>query len=455
MRHAMPRRRPWPGVLLVVLLAGACSEPLAVAEPAPQFNKGKGGSPKPSAGIAVTAVEPSFGRQGQQLLGVRVAGSGFEAGAQAVWEVPGTGTPAPGIAVLATRFINSTTLEADISIADDAALSLYDVAVMSGPGKRGVGIEMFEVTTAQEIGTFCSNAYSSTRGINASGAIVGHSCSTAFYYDGTLVSLGTGIANDIDEAGNVVVGAAWSTTMSVQEGPALIWTRTGSAWMRAELPSQGMTARANAIASDANGNAYVIVGVVREPVNRKTTIIRPRVWRRSGSSWAIQALPLPGGLASNTSMRASDVNAAGHAVGGFNSIAVVWDPDGSGGYTATRLPGSGHAMAISADARLVAGDAGGVAAFWTRAAVGAAWSGPFALTAACTSSNTWANDIGDDGVIGGRGCKGAMLWSVAGGVSESPLTGLGRNDTDGEVIAVGSTRLAGNALGRPVYWDRW
>jgi hypothetical protein len=447
----MPRHVRSSVAALLALLALACGEQSTSFDPDPQFNKGgaKGGGG--SGDPTVTAVDPSHGRQGETIANVRISGSNFVSGAEAEWWR--NGAPDLRIAVLATRFISSTQLEADIAIAADAELSLYDVAVKLPGGKRGVGIESFEVTTAVQLTGICAEV---ARGVNDSGDVVGAGCQSGFYWnDGTWANLGTGIATDIDEAGSTISGASWSSATKVQQGPALIWTGSGATWTRHELPSNGMTARANAIASDASGVAVLIAGQYQEVVNKRTTILRPTLWVRTGTQWQLRPLPAPAGVASTTSLRAHDVNANRQVAGGVAGTPVVWETAPDGSYTGTVLPGGGSAHGIAVDGNIVVGSAGGRAAYWRR--TDGMWVGPHHLEPANGSCETWANAISANGLIVGKGCGSAVAWRVDqnGGVSRIALGGLGRQDASQEAWAVSASRLVGNALGTAVYWNAY
>jgi len=281
--------------------------------------------------------------------------------------------------------------------------------------------------------------------------VVGHSCGYGFYWeDGqSMFDLGVGIATDIDEAGTAIVGASWSSVANPSGGgPALLWLRNGAGWTRTELPSDGRTARANSIASDATGNPVVIAGQFKEPVNRKTTVIRPTLWLPSGAQWFLQPLPLPAGISSSTSVRVLDVNGAGQAAGGTPAVPMLWEPGAGGAYTVTVLAGSGELNAISPAGDMVVGQSGGVAAYWSRA--GGVWSGPHPLTA-CGQS--WANAVTADGLIAGKGCNGATVWRVGETVTELRLPGLGNHEASQEVWGASTTRLVGSALSSAVHWD--
>jgi hypothetical protein len=118
--------------------------------------KGSGG-----AAPKVTAADPPSGAQGQRL-NVRVLGSGFNPSAVASWERGGVVDVK--ITVHSTTFISSAEVVADITIADDSELDLYDIAVeiiaMDGSRKKGIGIEKFEVRA----GPHAANSYAWSSG---------------------------------------------------------------------------------------------------------------------------------------------------------------------------------------------------------------------------------------------------------------------------------------------------
>ena len=142
-----PNLRVLAALALAVTVA-SCSGDAPGSLIAPEAFLAKGG---PNSGApAVTAADPSTGEQGVQHLQVRVLGSGFNATSRAIWEQDGVEDPK--ITVHSTTFVSSSEVVADISIALDADTVLYDVAVEitleTGGRKKGVGIEMFEVSHA-------------------------------------------------------------------------------------------------------------------------------------------------------------------------------------------------------------------------------------------------------------------------------------------------------------------
>jgi hypothetical protein len=99
-----------------------------------------------TAQIQVTATNPSAAPQGTINLNVTVSGNGFKKGANAQWFVSGTTNPG-GVTVNSTTFKNSSQLTANITVAGDAQISGFDVAVRNADGRTGKGTDLFAVTT--------------------------------------------------------------------------------------------------------------------------------------------------------------------------------------------------------------------------------------------------------------------------------------------------------------------
>src|SRR4051812_6542404 len=74
-------------------------------------------SSRAEAQVSVTATTPNLAAQGTVNLNVTVTGKGFKNGAKAQWFVTGTTNPG-GVVVNSTAFVNSTTLTANITVAD-------------------------------------------------------------------------------------------------------------------------------------------------------------------------------------------------------------------------------------------------------------------------------------------------------------------------------------------------
>lgn len=119
----------------------ACEPAPSLLQVDPSFAKSGGGP------IKVDATDPTEAPQDTTLT-IRILGSGFEAGASAAFLL--NGAPTPGVVTNRTRFVSETELEADVTIALDAEVALYDVEVASkGRRRRGVGTELFSVVQKQ------------------------------------------------------------------------------------------------------------------------------------------------------------------------------------------------------------------------------------------------------------------------------------------------------------------
>lgn len=369
-----------------------------------------------AGGPSVSGTDPAYGRQGDTRLDVRILGSGFDQGTTAAWERDGV--PDPAVTVHGTRYVSSRELVATISIAPDATLDFYDVAVYTSSRKKGIGMEMFEVTQAESIGTLGGNTLA--REVNDLGQVVGYSYSGSqmhafVWQDGIgMRSLGPGQAYDIDEAGVTIVGRD------------KVWTWSGSGWTAGVLSGQGSWGRA--IASDAAGVGTAIGGSFQVPNGRKGTVERAAKWVLVTGGWVLQSLQLPAGYSSSW---AEDINPAGQVVGTVSPSsgarrAAVWEGDGSATLLPTTSGTASYAVAISASGAMVVGISGNVAVFWARE--GSGWSAPVPLeSAACGSTMTRAVDVNDAGQIVGQSCSGATMWSVSGGrvVAQLPLRGFG------------------------------
>lgn len=132
----MSRLRPTLVASLLAVLF-ACDPSASPVATDPSFAKGGGGP------IRVVDTDPGEAPQ-DTTLAVRIFGSGFSPGSSSAFLLGGSETP--GVVVLRTRFVSETELEADVTIALDAEIALYDVEVTSnGRRRRGVGTELFSV----------------------------------------------------------------------------------------------------------------------------------------------------------------------------------------------------------------------------------------------------------------------------------------------------------------------
>lgn len=100
--------------------------------------------------IVVESADPPAAEQGTVNLDVEIKGSRFERGATAKFFVSGTTDPG-GITVNSTTFKGRARLIANITVAEGATISKFDIEVQSN-GRIGKGIELFQVNAATNKG---------------------------------------------------------------------------------------------------------------------------------------------------------------------------------------------------------------------------------------------------------------------------------------------------------------
>lgn len=139
-RHLLPLR-PIAAVACLLLGFQACteSEPTSPAAPSILAAKGGGGSdgPAPKVREAVPNEAPQ-----EITLDVRVIGSGFDDGSVARFLLAGQPSD---VAVNSTSFVSGGELVANVTIALEAEVALYDIEVTTRRGKKGIGSEKFSV----------------------------------------------------------------------------------------------------------------------------------------------------------------------------------------------------------------------------------------------------------------------------------------------------------------------
>lgn len=139
--HPPHRRLP-----LVVLLVGStawtsCSGADQPAAPEVHAIALAGGKP-----VKVRDTDPPGAEQGTADLRVRVLGSGFEAPARVRLLLDGD--PTGIVTSEVAEFVSDKELVTTITVAEDAAVALWDVEVeVLSNRRKGIGIELFEVKT--------------------------------------------------------------------------------------------------------------------------------------------------------------------------------------------------------------------------------------------------------------------------------------------------------------------
>jgi hypothetical protein len=167
-------------------------------------------------------------------LDVQITGSGFDKGSNATFTL--SGVVDTRVRVNSTRYVKTTQLIANVTIAADALPDLYDVAVVTTTGKKGIGTELFAVTLK---GAVLVDGLG-VLGVNDLGDAVGRakallSCPAPtapvlWHADGVPVRLPLGSycggdASAINHSG-VILGSLSGTNVN-QYG---LWTPSGSAY---------------------------------------------------------------------------------------------------------------------------------------------------------------------------------------------------------------------------------
>lgn len=138
------------GALLLALVPAGCAQDAAGPEPesTPLLKPG-GGKPVKEIDPTVDAVEPDSASQ-DTTLDVLVLGSGFDDGSRAEWLIDQQPDPQNRVRTNSTTYVNSKRLVANITIAADAEVTLYDVEVTTSKGRKGIGLERFRVKVKAE-----------------------------------------------------------------------------------------------------------------------------------------------------------------------------------------------------------------------------------------------------------------------------------------------------------------
>ena len=370
---------------------------------------------KTSAALSVTSASPPFGDQGA-TVDVHVYGTGFTSDAKATWLLHGV-ADSLHVRTNRTTFVSSTELVANVTIAGDATLAFWDVQVALAGGKNGVGSELFEVTSAQILGSGTPGGEAYIHNANDLGQAVGRTSGTtnlAFFYDESLgiVSLGNGEGWGIDPNGTLAVGRDGNNL-------ATAWVRQpDNTWRPEPLPTFSNSVESNATSAARAVDGTLIVGGwdgAAPPRKSMPGIDRPVLWRRSGTSWSMpQALAIP---VTSTNGSVYGVNGRGQAVGSLDASAsggIVWE-DAS---TFTLLNGTPNY--INAAGTIIVGIAAGNAGpvYWWRDPLTQVWHAPVLLPSlggvGCPRGN--ARAINGAGIIVGDSCDGnngqATAWQL-------------------------------------------
>lgn len=125
-------------VMAVIIAAGAGCADNAPTGAVYQAGRLSGGG----TGVEVTAATPNASTR-DTTLDVAIAGSGFDNGSSVDFAL--AGVVEPKLHVNRTTYRSSSQLVANVTVAANADLAKYDVAVTTSGGKKGIGSELFAV----------------------------------------------------------------------------------------------------------------------------------------------------------------------------------------------------------------------------------------------------------------------------------------------------------------------
>ena len=125
--------------VVALAVAAACSDPASTSPEAPGLLAARGGG---GGDPVVQSVVPDSATQ-DTTLDITVSGKNFDDGS--VVELGQGGIASPKIQTNSTTFLNPRKLKANITVALDADIGLYDVIVTSFRGRRGIGAEMVDI----------------------------------------------------------------------------------------------------------------------------------------------------------------------------------------------------------------------------------------------------------------------------------------------------------------------
>jgi probable HAF family extracellular repeat protein len=448
----LPISRSQCRLLILGLLAfSACTaDPPSSALLAPR------GTPASAAAGSVTVKSTSPDTATvDSTLDVHVFGTGFDPGSRANWAIKGV--LSSKVVTNSMRFVSSTELVANITIAPDAPLASYDVIVTASSGKGGIGTECFVVTPkTTDLGTL-GGTQSEAFGVNNLGQVVGWAfvpseVEHAFLWTkaGGMRDLGTlggatSRAYAINDNGQVVGSSATATgdihafLWTAVDGMQDIGTLGGIRSQAFAINQNGVIAGA-AFFNGGSENAVIWAGGVIEtlgPFGRGVSInnalqvvgwtsryngtqtVMALLWTKSGGVWTSEAIPAP---PTGSSSMAYGINELGQISGGFRLTngslgAFFWTRESGSKELPWITRGTGaQGYAISNQGRLAgkAWDRSGSShpAFWDPS--GSGWSVKVIL--GTMKSDAWVNAVNDNHQGVGRGTKGtvrhAVLWEV-------------------------------------------
>ena len=254
-----------------MLAACTADDPIGVERVAAAPGGGGGGGG--GKGPKVDSTNPPWAPQ-NTTLDVQVFGSGFANGSVVTFTIDGV--PQAEVVTNSTTFVGPTEVVANITIAFDAQIDLYDVELAGPDGKKGVGADLFNVvlegTSPEPIDIDSSiSGYSQALDAITGSIVVGRILGTqpngsgptrGFYWTeaGGMVDIGSAAgpagnsdATAINSAGQV----AGNSALPNGEQHATIWTAGAGFQDLGILPGADPPA---SWASDINESSWVVGG---------------------------------------------------------------------------------------------------------------------------------------------------------------------------------------------------
>ncbi len=366
----------------VATLLAACSSDSASRAIAPV---GASLAKTAGSGPSVNSTNPSYAHR-DTTLDVHVLGNGFSSGATAVWSLGGDTTR---VHVNRTTYVGSGELIANITIPAGAPLATYDVAVTLRTGKKGVGSELFEVTTAEPL-----VQTERVTDVSESGGVVGGTTAGVYYDDQCrAVDLGGAEMWGVEPQGQVLSGRGYHTDHLL----AVAWIRSGTcSFTRERLPNPGGGGGNAKSVARTSSDAIIVGGIDARSGKGGVGGSRPALWTRSGTSWLGPTLySIPGGSGEIWRINGSAM-AVGRSSGG---VGYIWNS--ATDYTAI----DGLPFGINDAGNVAVGhNNNGQAVYWTKNPSTGRWDAVGRLLPGADGGPAGgvAFDVNDAGIIVGR-----------------------------------------------------
>jgi probable HAF family extracellular repeat protein len=386
----------------------------------------------------VTATTPSSAKR-DTTLNVTISGSGFEQGSRAVWALDGDTTfTKTKVKTNSTTYVTPKQIVANITIAADATVDLYDVQVVTLSGRKGIGIELFAITLMNDLGVLGDSLQSVAYDVNDGGTAVGYAhygpyfssnphavkwtpTGTTWTITDLAPQLGTGV--NLLRAINANGDMVGATSPAATQFHAFVLSAAGALTILAEPP--GLT---HSEAYDINASGEV-VGTTWNTTDPPDVRVRPFYW--SAATGMVVLPPLPGATVSAGGAAAinDDGVIAGSTTDGVGGFAVRWQRVG-GVWTVSKLP-SGDGMgptAISNNGNIVGtGCRPNVSPCVRRAYFWPAGGGRIEL-GTLGGTESMGNGVNDAGRVVGQsftktGYTRGFVWTMSDGMKELSVLG--------------------------------